>query len=225
MKLKKIASLMLAGIMAVSMLAGCKSGENTNDNEKPPVVDPVATGVAAGANGVISDYAVKTLGVSFEEDKALLDALTAASSEYKSKDIEDLVTAKGYEAAALSTKEAALVKKISKTMAGVESAYLNYNSNSTSAFNSLTAAGTKKLATVFTVGANYTAEQAGAMVGRYLCQAGGLMTSTFMAASNGTYNASYDADIAAVKVTSNDTSSKSMWLVAIVLTQTVVEAK
>ena len=34
MKLKKIASLMLAGIMAVSMLAGCKSGTpNSNPNE------------------------------------------------------------------------------------------------------------------------------------------------------------------------------------------------
>ena len=30
MKLKKIASLMLAGIMAVSMLAGCKTADNGN---------------------------------------------------------------------------------------------------------------------------------------------------------------------------------------------------
>ena len=30
MKLKKIASLALAGIMAVSMLAGCKDGNNGN---------------------------------------------------------------------------------------------------------------------------------------------------------------------------------------------------
>ena len=32
MKLKKIASLMLAGIMAVSMLAGCKSGTPDPEN-------------------------------------------------------------------------------------------------------------------------------------------------------------------------------------------------
>ena len=35
MKLKKIASLMLAGVMAVSMLAGCNNGpvnDNTGDN-------------------------------------------------------------------------------------------------------------------------------------------------------------------------------------------------
>ena len=33
MKLKKIASLALAGIMAVSMLAGCSNGSNSGNNE------------------------------------------------------------------------------------------------------------------------------------------------------------------------------------------------
>ena len=32
MKLKKIASLMLAGVMAVSMLAGCSNGNNGGNN-------------------------------------------------------------------------------------------------------------------------------------------------------------------------------------------------
>ena len=34
MKLKKIASLMLAGVMAVSMLAGCSDNGNTPDNNE-----------------------------------------------------------------------------------------------------------------------------------------------------------------------------------------------
>ena len=50
MKLKKIASLALAGVMAVSMLAGCEGGKGNNnnnpDNGQPvitttPVVDAV----------------------------------------------------------------------------------------------------------------------------------------------------------------------------------------
>ena len=225
MKLKKIASLMLAGIMAVSMLAGCKDGASSNTPDDDTVVTPVATGVAAGANGVLSDYAVKTLGVSFEEDKALLDALTAASSSYKSKDIEDLVTKNGYESAAMATKGADIAKKISKAMAGTETAYTQYNGSNGSGMFTLSGEGTKKVVAVYTVGANYDAKQAGAMVGHSLCNSGDLMTAGFMPASNATYNASYDADIAAVKITSNDTSSKSMWLVAVVLTQTVVEAK
>ena len=35
MKLKKIASLALAGVMAVSMLAGCSTGNNSNSNSTP----------------------------------------------------------------------------------------------------------------------------------------------------------------------------------------------
>ena len=42
MKLKKIASLMLAGVMAVSMLAGCQ-----NANVKPEPEDPVDPGVSS----------------------------------------------------------------------------------------------------------------------------------------------------------------------------------
>ena len=37
MKLKKIASLMLAGVMAVSMLAGCKGSANSGEEENPVV--------------------------------------------------------------------------------------------------------------------------------------------------------------------------------------------
>ena len=43
MKLKKIASLMLAGIMAVSMLAGCSGKTNDNGNGTPDPETPVAS--------------------------------------------------------------------------------------------------------------------------------------------------------------------------------------
>ena len=52
MKLKKIASLMLAGIMAVSMLAGCKSGNEEKPNEPET---PVATGIASAVDGAIKE--------------------------------------------------------------------------------------------------------------------------------------------------------------------------
>ena len=48
MKLKKIASLALAGIMAVSMLAGCSGSSSSNSTEEPDVT-PV-TGAAAIVN-------------------------------------------------------------------------------------------------------------------------------------------------------------------------------
>ena len=45
MKLKKIASLMLAGIMAVSMLAGCKDNGSSSTPNEP--TEPVASGLSA----------------------------------------------------------------------------------------------------------------------------------------------------------------------------------
>ena len=67
MKLKKIASLMLAGIMAVSMLAGCKSG---TPNPNP--------GEGEGEGNTATGYSV-ALG------DALADAL-------KGTDVEDVIT-------------------------------------------------------------------------------------------------------------------------------------
>ena len=49
MKLKKIASLMMAGVMAVSMLAGCSNGTKPDDGEKDPVVDSSLTGKVIAA--------------------------------------------------------------------------------------------------------------------------------------------------------------------------------
>ena len=50
MKLKKIASLMLAGIMAVSMLAGCKSGTTTPDDNSSSSEVVNVSNAAAGIN-------------------------------------------------------------------------------------------------------------------------------------------------------------------------------
>ena len=70
MKLKKIASLMLAGIMAVSMLAAC--GEASSNSTETPDVTPV-TGVAATVNGELDKNAKK---ISFTDDKVVTDLLT-----------------------------------------------------------------------------------------------------------------------------------------------------
>ena len=76
MKLKKIASLMLAGVMAVSMLAGCNSApvdDNTDDNNGN-VVTPTSI-VTAVNNGQSATNRVK---IDFTADAALDSALTKA---------------------------------------------------------------------------------------------------------------------------------------------------
>ena len=76
MKLKKIASLMLAGVMAVSMLAGCNGApvdDNTDDNNGN-VVTPTSI-VTAVNNGQSATNRVK---IDFTADAALDSALTKA---------------------------------------------------------------------------------------------------------------------------------------------------
>ena len=72
MKLKKIASLMLAGIMAVSMLAGCKSGTTPNTDDKPEVT--TVAGVAAAINNELDK---NKDALSFTEDTSLENVLLA----------------------------------------------------------------------------------------------------------------------------------------------------
>ena len=79
MKLKKIASLALAGIMAVSMLAGCKDGSSSSEPTNP--VTPV-TGAAAIVNNELSN---NKDNVSFTDNSILTDLL---ANFYKENPIE-----------------------------------------------------------------------------------------------------------------------------------------
>ena len=73
MKLKKIASLALAGIMAVSMLAGCKS--NPADPENPTAPETTTGIVAAMNNGQSATNKIK---VTFSSDASVEAGMTAA---------------------------------------------------------------------------------------------------------------------------------------------------
>ena len=70
MKLKKIASLALAGIMAVSMLAGCKDGSSSSSEPTNPVT-PV-TDAAAVVNGELDNNEEK---ISFTDNTVLADLI------------------------------------------------------------------------------------------------------------------------------------------------------
>ena len=80
MKLKKIASLALAGIMAVSMLAGCNGGSSSSEPTNP--IEPVDDSFAAAVNAELSDEYKAIL--TFGSDSALANAVNqvAASTEF-----------------------------------------------------------------------------------------------------------------------------------------------
>ena len=72
MKLKKIASLMLAGVMAVSMLAGCNTASNDPEQPNQPE-DPIVTG---GISAGVESYTVKKPEyVTFADDAQLSENL------------------------------------------------------------------------------------------------------------------------------------------------------
>ena len=66
MKLKKIASLMLAGVMAVSMLAGCSTGSNGGNNGNGG--EGEGEGTATGYSAMLGQKAADTLSKNDLED-------------------------------------------------------------------------------------------------------------------------------------------------------------
>ena len=90
MKLKKIASLMLAGIMAVSMLTACDTTSAGDDTVVPPAEDTTPAGYSATIlNGVGSN----TKSLMTSEDSAMLaDAVEAAASAINdSPEVHDML--------------------------------------------------------------------------------------------------------------------------------------
>ena len=75
MKLKKIASLMLAGIMAVSMLTACDTTSNDNDdNQDDDIVIPVDDSFAVDINNELNTAQKNTLTITADSDlEALLN--------------------------------------------------------------------------------------------------------------------------------------------------------
>ena len=121
MKLKKIASLMLAGVMAVSMLTACGSNGNTNngnggDENSDPT--PATTSVVDAVNkGQSAANAVK---IDFTVDSKLDNALAKAVRVYGNDADENLTTTTGGKLAFVQEVKNAITR-----MTGLESVAAN----------------------------------------------------------------------------------------------------
>ena len=78
MKLKKIASLALAGIMAVSMLAGCKSNPADPETPNEPVV-PTTSSIGEYVNNLMTKDQKKIL--TFDENANLASAVSKIAED------------------------------------------------------------------------------------------------------------------------------------------------
>ena len=225
MKLKKIASLMLAGVMAVSMLAGCGEGSSSSSSEPTNPVTPVATGIADAVNAARNDYAKSALKLTYNESSSLAEILqTVAQDKYgkDSKAVENIAGSDGY-ADAVEAQNSDMYSKISSKLAGgaVEANWTNVNAANLTK-------GTHKFVRIYTVGGNYSIQAAGNMIAANASGNGELnqLVDHMPLHDNNAdpdLKASYTADIAAVKVTSNVDSKVNAWVIAVVYTQTVAE--
>ena len=229
MKLKKIASLMLAGVMAVSMLAGC--GESSSSSSSKPTTPPVTTtGLAAALNDARTKYA-KEIGLTYEEDSTLASILSTVAHDKFDKDpttLENLAGANSfggvkyynnYAQSGIDASAEAEWDKISDKLIGGVTNW-EYGGALT-----LTKSGTFNYMTLYTVGGNYSIEEVGNMIAKAHVNA--IEDEDWLPLRRDSENlvADYTADVASVKVTSADDASVSLWVVAVVYTQTVSSTK
>ena len=201
MKLKKIASLALAGIMAVSMLAGCEgsASSNTDDTTTTPVDNSFATAINAELND--KQKAI----VTFENDSELTVALNAISDKFSSADLKTTTT---------KWMENQVVEDFRDMLDAVANASV-YGEKWVENKDDTTAA------SVLIVPGNLTEEGMTKAVADVI--KGFLDTGHFANQSNSTkYRYSYGGDIAVVKVESLS-GEYSAYVVGIVVNQTVTE--
>ena len=228
MKLKKIASLALAGIMAVSMLAGCKDGTNQEEPSSSSQV-PATTNVVTYANDALTGA---QKGVFTFKSSSELDTILQAAANDKSKfTSQDIINA--YDSVAATwcdstTKYGDLAKAVKGKVQDNAIVVTNFT-------NKIAANGGKdqKIVRVYTASGALDEKTAINMVIDNFNTVGG---DTVINATNypehvgktnawiPDYDAEYAGEISAVKVTSNDNTAKTSWVVAIVITQSVTEA-
>ena len=216
MKLKKIVSLAAAALMAVSMLAACGDGAGSSSSE---VVPPVATtGIADALNDARNDYAKNIMKLSYEESSSLTNILKTAAQDAYGKDVAYIKDNSDYANAEVIPSNKSIYTKVGNQLAG---------GATTADDMAFTTKGTTKNLVIYTIGGDYAMPAVGNQVANVSGWGTNVLTgsdSTMPLTNNSNLKANYTAEAAAVKITSPDDAAASMWVVAVVYTQTVVDA-
>ena len=213
MKLKKIASLMLAGIMAVSMLAGCEGSANSGENngEENQVV---AASVADYANSLLTTAQKNVFEFKNSADlTAALQKIAGDSTKYGSEDIKN-----AYESPVTTVAYETEIQSDLKDDLDLDVVNNNQKMNATKK-------GTQAYGYFYALSGKLTEASAVQLIVKNFV-VGVYSNDLFPAtctATNGTLKCDYTAEISAVKVTAPDTDKNSAWIVGIVVTQTATE--
>ena len=230
MKLKKIASLMLAGVMAVSMLAGCSDNGNTPDNNEDDN-QIVTTGNAA-------TYATDALS----ED--LKEYITVSSSSTLDGWVKDIATdtsllgSNGIEyiygnvftgadnnkvAPERNAMRTALQKKVvDSNVVYVDDLASDFNTKPTNNQNVRTGSTLYVLSGALDEAAAVQAVVA-QMSDTNICDLPKAIDISTNNVPVYSHNCEYDVEVSAVKVTNDSLSGESAWVIGVVITQTATE--
>ena len=219
MKLKKIASLALAGIMAVSMLAGC-SGKTENEENNGNQNQVAAATVADYANSLLSKEQKNVFEFENSADlTAALKKVAGDSEKFTSDDIKSYSELYVYGSSVVASELAAELKKDLE---------LNFsNADDQKGLADTNKKGTKTVGFVYGVSGKLEQDTAVQLVvnsWKGTMNNDEYFPATITSTSGTKLDCDYTAEISAVKVTAPDDKDVSTWVVAIVVTQTAVEA-
>ncbi len=223
MKLKKIASLMLAGVMVVSTLAGCsgKETDKTDDKEDNEIVatSNAVTYANDALNASVKEYI--TVKASSTLDGWVKDIATD-TSVFKASDIKwtyDYLTAAAGNSITVNDRahQDAMRKKLDKKLKDSNVVCVG---DINEGFNSVPADKKSQAGSLlYTVSGMLDEKSA--------------VESVVNVVVNGVdcpeqidnkYNCEYTAEISSVKVTNDSLNGESAWVIAVVITQNVTEA-
>lgn len=222
MKLKKIASLMLAGVMVVSTLAGC-SGKETDKTDDKEDNEIVATSNAVTYANDALKASVKeyiTVKASSTLDGWVKDIATD-TGVFKASDIDytyDYLTAAAGNINGSRNHQDAMRKKLTKKLMDSNVVCVGDINND------------------FTKAPADKKSQAGSLLYTVsgMLDEKSAVESVVDAVVNGVkcpeqidsnkYNCEYTAEISSVKVTNDSLNGESAWVIAVVITQNVTEA-
>ncbi len=205
MKLKKIASLMLAGVMAVSMMTAC-SGKSADDTEeKPPVVDPVDDTFAASVNDLLSTEQKNV--ITFTNDATLNGVLAKVAPTIDSWNLMTFNMGAGH----VFVTDAQDMRHL-----------LGIDRNNSMVFGRLfsdKATSVTKAADIFVVDGSYTEEGVAEFVAKYVKHLIQNKNMPVVGEKGVPYRYAYTGSIACTKVT-NLSGDFESYVVAFTMTQT-----
>ena len=209
MKLKKIASLALAGIMAVSMLAGCNGSSSSNTTEPENPVVPTTSGIAQYLNDMMSSTH-KDL-ISFDESTAFRSNVLSVATDSSVITPNMIVSASDTTA----TKNTAVAGKIIEK-------YTNGTYNSSNDFNTWAgmtptdASGVEYFVTSYVVDGDVNELTVADLI--YSDLTGNLNA---LKSQVGGEDVVWSGDVAAVKVYNSRSADDTAWVIGVMVTKTV----